>query len=195
MTKAEARQYFREQRKQLSDEAYQLANQKLYAQVKAFLTPLKPKNVHCFLPILKNKEVNTWPIIEWLHEQGICVLVSTSSLEDNSMQHFQLDQQVTFKENAWGVPEPQTNGLLAVSEQAIDIILVPLLAFDQQGHRVGYGKGYYDVFLSKCLPEVYKIGLSFFLPIPDITDVNHFDIKLTHAITPDKVWNFVVSKD
>ncbi|WPP47950.1 5-formyltetrahydrofolate cyclo-ligase [Catalinimonas niigatensis] len=194
MTKAEARKYFRERRKLLTHEAYQLANQMVYEQVTAFLAPLKPKSVHCYLPILKNKEVNTWPIVEWLNKQAIRVVVPRSSVNDNTMQHYQLVQGVKCDENAWGIPEPKTDSLIPVSEQTIDVVLVPLLAFDQQGHRVGYGKGYYDVFLSKCLPDTLKIGLSFFPPIPEITGVNHLDIRLTHAITPDRLWNFTDSR-
>ena len=193
MTKAEARKYFLERRKGLTEEAYQLANCKLFEQTTSFLASLKPQSVHCFLPILKNKEVNTWPIIAWLHQQHIKVVVPRSSLQDRSMLHFQLTQEVSCVENAWGIPEPQGEFLVTITEQELKVVLVPLLAFDQQGHRVGYGKGYYDAFLSKCLPETLRIGLSFFPPLPKITDVNSLDVRLTHAITPDQLWDFMDS--
>ncbi|MDF9800745.1 5-formyltetrahydrofolate cyclo-ligase [Catalinimonas alkaloidigena] len=193
MTKTEARTYFRRQRKQLSQDEYQLANQKLYEQAITFLGNVKPLAVHCFLPILKNKEVNTWPIIAWLHEHNIQVVVPKSSLEDNSMQHFQLSQEVECVENTWGIPEPQGQSLVLVAEREISVVLVPLLAFDQRGNRVGYGKGYYDAFLSKCLPETLKVGLSLFPPLTAISGLNPLDVKLSHAITPDKVWDFADS--
>ncbi len=190
MTKAAAREQFLAQRKQLTEEAYQLANQQLYNQVIAFLKERQPQNVHCFLPILKNKEVNTWPVIAWMQQQGIQVIVPKSNLQDNNMQHVELGQETNCLENAWGIPEPQGDALRVVAEKDIDIILVPLLTFDKQGHRVGYGKGYYDVFLAKCHSAALKVGLSIFPPISKITDVNHFDVHLTHAITPDTVWAF-----
>jgi 5-formyltetrahydrofolate cyclo-ligase len=177
----------------MSEDEYQLANQKLYEHTIAFLEKVKPESVHCFLPILKNKEVNTWPIIAWLHDHNIQVVVPRSSLEDNSMQHFQLKRDIKCVENAWGIPEPQGASLVTVAEQDISLVLLPLLAFDQQGHRVGYGKGYYDVFLSKCLPDTFKVGLSFFPPIQRITDVSPLDMRLSHAVTPDKVWTFMDS--
>ena len=42
----------------------------------------------------------------------------------------------------------------------IDVVFVPLLIFDKQGHRIGYGKGYYDRFLSKCKKDTIKVGLA-----------------------------------
>jgi 5-formyltetrahydrofolate cyclo-ligase len=51
------------------------------------------------------------------------------------------------------------------------VVFVPLLAFDKKGNRVGYGKGFYDAFLSKCKPETIKIGLSFFEAEETIDDV------------------------
>lgn len=57
-----------------------------------------------------------------------------------------------FKLNDFGIEEP--SGGTEVDEEDIDMVLVPLLAFDTQGNRVGYGKGYYDRFLKNCLKIV-----------------------------------------
>ena len=72
----------------------------------------------------------------------------------------------------------------------IDLVLVPLLAFDQEGYRVGYGKGYYDKFLSQCREDVIKIGLSFFEPVDAISDINQFDMSLNYCVTPQQVYDF-----
>ena len=78
-----------------------------------------------------------------------------------SMLHFLQDDEMYFEKNQYGIPEPI--GGVTVDEKDIDIVFIPLLAFDELGNRVGYGKGYYDRFLSKCRKDVLKIGLS--LPI------------------------------
>ena len=67
---------------------------------------------------------------------------------------------------------------------------MPLLAFDEKGNRVGYGKGFYDKFLAECKPEVLKIGLSFFESEKMISDVLNTDIQLDLCVTPTKVYNF-----
>ena len=72
----------------------------------------------------------------------------------------------------------------------IDAVIIPLLAFDEKGNRVGYGAGFYDRFLRNCKTNVTKIGLSFFPPEKEEIETNHFDIKLTHCITPEKIYIF-----
>ena len=72
----------------------------------------------------------------------------------------------------------------------IDVVFVPLLAYDKQGNRVGYGKGFYDKFLSECKSNVVKIGLSFFDPEEFIEDVFENDVKLNICITSLEVYNF-----
>lgn len=190
MTKAEARKHFREQRRLLSKEAYQLANQQIYKHLMPWLKELKPLTVHCFLPIHKNREVNTWPLIGELQSENIGVVVSRTNVKQNSMEHFILKEGTACPENVWGIPEPEGESLVRVTEEEIALVLVPLLAFDLQGQRVGYGKGYYDLFLSKCLPNTLKVGLSLFEPIEKIKDIYPHDIGLTHAVSPNKLWDF-----
>jgi 5-formyltetrahydrofolate cyclo-ligase len=193
LTKAEARNHIRQQRKQLSDEAYQRINDQLQQRVLDFLAKTKPALVHCFLPILKNREVNTWPLIHWLQARQIRVAVPKSDRESNTMQHFLLAETTRCPENTWGIPEPEGDALVRIDEKAVDLVLLPLLAFDSRGTRVGYGKGYYDRFLAHCRPEAIKAGLSLFPPVADITDASPLDIPLDVAITPDKVWVFAES--
>jgi 5-formyltetrahydrofolate cyclo-ligase len=70
------------------------------------------------------------------------------------------------------------------------VVFVPLLAFDKQGNRVGYGKGFYDRFLANCKPETIKIGLSFFEVENEIADVFNNDIELDYCVTPNKIYTF-----
>lgn len=91
-------------------------------------------------------------------------------------------------ESSFGIREPRIAAIVPSIE--IDAVLVPLLAFDRHGHRVGYGGGFYDRFMAECRPDCQKIGLSFFDPIEQITDINENDIRLDLAITPNAVFNF-----
>ena len=65
-----------------------------------------------------------------------------------------------------------------------------LLAFDIEGHRVGYGKGYYDRFLKLTNNSTLKIGLSCFDPITKIQDIDDNDVKLDYCVTPKQVHKF-----
>jgi 5-formyltetrahydrofolate cyclo-ligase len=70
------------------------------------------------------------------------------------------------------------------------VVFVPLLAFDEVGNRVGYGKGFYDKFLGNCKKEVIKIGLSFYEAEPEIIDIYTNDIRLNYCITPQNIYKF-----
>ena len=104
------------------------------------------------------------------------------------MVHYHFDEGVELIQNDYGIDEPKEG--TEVSEEEIDVILVPLLAFDKRGYRVGFGKGYYDRFLPRCRSNVIKIGLSFFEPIDEINDISGFDIPLNFCITPQKNFEF-----
>lgn len=91
-----------------------------------------------------------------------------------------------LKENSYHIPEPQTTDIF---EGKIDMVLVPLLAFDQRGYRVGYGKGFYDRFLSGI--ETKKVGVSLFeVQNEVISDVHEDDIRLDLCITPKKIYKW-----
>uniref|UniRef100_UPI0027D33E87 5-formyltetrahydrofolate cyclo-ligase n=1 Tax=Escherichia coli TaxID=562 RepID=UPI0027D33E87 len=89
-----------------------------------------------------------------------------------------------YDTNTWGITEPRGEQILPAS--AIDLVFAPLLVFDQKGYRLGYGKGYYDRFLSNCT-DAAIIGFSYFEPIREIADTHEFDLPLTIGITPDKL--------
>ena len=93
-----------------------------------------------------------------------------------------------FVINKLGIREPIAD--VEFDKSLIEIIIVPLLVFDRKGHRVGYGGGYYDRFMSNAPKNVVKIGLSLFEPIDEISDINQNDIELNFVVTPSKTYSF-----
>lgn len=143
---------------------------------------------HIFLSIEDKNEVDTLPLITLLQGKDKNVVIP-KVIGPNSLENYLLTDNTTFKESDWGVPEPVDG--IEIPENKIDVAFVPLLAFDNAGNRVGYGKGFYDGFLKKCRKETLKIGLSFFEAEPEpITDVHTNDVKLDYCITPEKVYTF-----
>ena len=141
---------------------------------------------HIFLSISKNNEVDTQPLITIL--QGKDKNVVIPKISNERLVNYLLMDSTVITTNSWGLPEPQ-NGIV-VPEDMLDVVFVPLLAMDRKGHRVGYGGGYYDRFLQRCRPNVIKIGLSFFDPIPKIDDVSPTDVALDFCVTPKEIYEF-----
>ena len=140
---------------------------------------------HLFLTIEEQKEINTEYILQILAGKDKEIVISKCDFATLGMMHFLLTDNTKIKKNSYNVPEPVDG--LEVPDAKIDVVFVPLLACDKQGNRVGYGKGFYDNFLSKCKLETIKIGLSFFPPEEKIEDVSENDVKLDFCVTPEGV--------
>jgi 5-formyltetrahydrofolate cyclo-ligase len=144
---------------------------------------------HLFITIKEHMEVETEFILHVLAGKDKEIVVSKSNFDTIEMTNFLLTDATKFKKNDHNIFEP-TNGL-EVPNEKIDVVFIPLLAYDKKGNRVGYGKGFYDDFLSKCKKEVIKIGLSFFDPEEQIDDVSDSDVKLHYCITPTTMYSFL----
>jgi 5-formyltetrahydrofolate cyclo-ligase len=144
--------------------------------------------VHVFLPLQRRQELNTWLIIRCLWAEWPATRVVVPVVEaDGTLTHRLLTAATPLQESAWGIPEPIDSPVISPAE--IDAVLLPLLAFDEQGQRVGYGKGFYDRFLLEC-PQARRIGLSLEPPVPRIEDVWPGDVLLHACVTPERVWHF-----
>jgi len=145
---------------------------------------------HLFLPIANKKEIDTSVILSILQGKDKHVIVP-KVISGQNLKHYLLTDNTTFTLSKWGVPEPKEG--ITISPQKIDVVFVPLLAFDKEGNRVGYGKGYYDTFLSACRKDVIKVGVSFFEAEEKITDIHSSDIALDFCVTPKTVYSFGTS--
>ena len=150
---------------------------------------------HLFLPIEEQKEVNTEFILHLLSGKDKEICISKSDFESRKMMHYLLKDNTKIKKNIYNIPEPinDPDASGEVPTNKIEVVFVPLLAFDKTGNRVGYGKGFYDKFLSECNPNTIKIGLSFFEPEELISDIFEGDVKLNYCVTPKSVFDFNIS--
>jgi 5-formyltetrahydrofolate cyclo-ligase len=186
MEKNTLRLKYKKLRENLSEESIeemslQIANQ-------ALKLPIWDKTYyHIFLPILAKKEVNTEYLLHILQGKDKSIIVSKADFDSGEMKHFLLQENTVLKTSEYGIPEPVSG--LEISPEIIEIIFVPLLAYDQNGHRIGYGKGFYDRFLKKCSPHAIFMGLSFFEAEPEIFSAVT-DIPLNFCITPKKIIDF-----
>lgn len=188
-TKNELRQDYRQLRKQLSGDEVNDLSHKITNQLAQWLEGYQGLTCfHLFFPIAKFNEVNTFYIQQLLEQQGKVLFTSQVNREENRLDTLQLPPDAAFFLDEWGIPVPQESVL--VSSVQIQVIFVPLLAYDKFGHRLGFGKGFYDLFLSSLAQPVIKVGLSFFSPEERLPFESH-DVPLDYCITPDRIWEFV----
>ncbi|MFE3869673.1 5-formyltetrahydrofolate cyclo-ligase [Flavobacterium sp. ZS1P70] len=191
MLKKELRQKYKALRKQLSEN--ELEEMSLAIANKLLKLPIWEKSYfHIFLPITEHQEVNTEFILHLLSGKDKEIIISKSDFDSKKMTHFLLTDNTKIKKNEYNIPEPVDGPEVSgeVPSHKIEVVFVPLLAFDKKGHRVGYGKGFYDKFLSECKPETIKIGLSFFEAEESIADVFEGDIQLDFCVTPNSIYSF-----
>lgn len=188
MTKEEARKAFLQKRLALSEGAYQHLNFQLYNQFFAQVDLSFIKCIHIFLPIESKKEPNTWPIIDRIQREFPHVRISIPKVVGDQLENIYFEGLHQLKKNKWGILEPE-QGVPTPTEK-IDMVIVPLLAVDNNGHRVGYGKGFYDRFLAECRIRCLRIGISLFDPVETIEDIDDNDITLTHCLTPSMLLKF-----
>jgi len=185
MIKAEARKYYRNLRKQFSRDEVINMSESIFNHIQKLQLD-NFKTFHIFLPIEKNNEIYTYPIIDWLFENNKHVILPLVIGDD--MINCKVEKGFKTALNSLHIPEPID--YTKVESSLIDIVFVPMFVADQKGNRVGYGGGYYDKFLSRCRPETKKIGLTYFRPIDTIVDVYEGDIALDYLITPEGIVSF-----
>ena len=168
--------------KEIEDKSLAIANQLIQMKIWDKLY------YHLFLTIAEQKEIDTEFILQVLAGKDKEIVISKCEFSTLGMIHYLLTDNTKIKKNSYNVPEPIDG--IEVPDAKIDVVFVPLLAYDKAGNRVGYGKGFYDNFLSKCKPETIKIGLSFFPPEEIINGISENDVKLDYCVTPEMVIQF-----
>ncbi|WMI69254.1 5-formyltetrahydrofolate cyclo-ligase [Mangrovimonas sp. YM274] len=187
MTKSELRSLYKSKRAALSeDEVDQLsidiANQLLRMDI------WNHSFYHLFLSIASKKEIQTDFILNILSGKDKNIVISKSDFKSGTMTNFLLTDNTVIKVNAYGIPEPEDG--IEIANDKLNVIFIPLLAFDEKGQRIGYGKGFYDRFLVNCNPSAIKIGLSFFEAESQFEDMHEADIPLDYCVTPKNIYTF-----
>lgn len=147
-------------------------------------------SVFTYAAIELKKEISTDLLLGYLEfrNPGLQIAYPVFDQKAGIMNAVWVTDHTFFEVNSLGISEPG-NGRQATPE-SFDLVLIPLLGFDESGYRVGYGKGVYDKYLRQVRPDATKIGLSYFEPVIKIEDTNEFDIPLNYCITPHRIYEF-----
>lgn len=188
MKKQELRILYKQKRNELSLHSIEKFNDLILIHFQKLSLP-RIECVHTYLSSFKLGEPETANIIKYLQFKNpfIKIIIPKVDIHSANLMHYHYTEEMELIKNQYGIHEPKDG--LQVSESEIDLVLIPLLAFDERGYRVGFGKGYYDKFLSRCRKDVLKVGLSFFDPVGKIEDITGYDIPLDFCVTPKE--NFI----
>lgn len=127
-----------------------------------------------------DNEVNTHEIIKDTLNKKI---IGVPIIKNNKVNFVILKDFLDTEANKFGILEPRIKKRINIEN--VDIIIVPGIVFDKRGHRIGYGNGYYDVFLEKT--KALKIGLCYdFCLLDNISNLKH-DMPVDIVITEEKI--------
>ena len=185
MNKIEARKKYLDLRKKLDN--VQIISKSTSISNNLQYLPIWEHNFyHIYLPIKEKNEVDTMPIINILNNKKKKVLIPKSDFNNTTMKSFLLNDNTVLKKNNYGITEPINNEEFL---GRIDVIFIPLVAYDLIGNRVGYGKGFYDKFLRNQNNKILRVGLSFFNPEKRIK-IDEHDENLDFCVTPNRIFSF-----
>ncbi|WP_185849134.1 5-formyltetrahydrofolate cyclo-ligase [Blattabacterium cuenoti] len=190
MNKKKLREKYFHMRKSIPQKEISRMSYEIFFQLKKIFFIWKKTYYHIFLPIYEYKEIDTFIMINFLLKIGKCVTIPCSNFRELSMDNCLFHNNIILKKKKYGILEPIPIHKYTVSISLIDVIFIPLLIFDLKGYRVGYGKGFYDRFISSCEKKAIKIGLSFFPPIGEIKNIHKNDLSIDIGITPNHIFFF-----
>ena len=175
MDKKELRRTIRERKRAMTEEeiiARSEALGVLFAQSEAYKAA---KTIYGYLPY--NQEVRTVPMLEQALKDGKRVAVP--KVYGDEMKFLYLDDLTKVEKGYAGIPEPIADEPVADDETAL--VLMPGLAFDPQGHRIGYGGGFYDKFLA-AEPNHPTLALCYEFQMVEKLETEQFDIPVDEVI-------------
>lgn len=193
LSKQASRELFLNKRNTLSPADITRLSEGIAGNLQEFLT-LRPANwLHSFIGDSTRQEVDTVRIRELIQEELPNLRWVTPRMVPGTrlLEHYVWDDATFLITNRWGIQEPDPATAQRIMPDLLDIIFVPLLAYDCRGNRVGYGGGYYDRFLAECRPEALKVGLSFFDPLEQISGTEDWDVRLDYCITPGTIYGLM----
>ncbi|WFD10661.1 5-formyltetrahydrofolate cyclo-ligase [Tepidibacter hydrothermalis] len=146
----------------------------------------KAKTIMAYLDF--NNEVQTDTIINYLLSKNQKVVVPISIVDERKLLLSQLkDIETEVSIGTYGIREPKSEFIRPVNAKDIDIVIVPAVAYDTNGYRLGYGGGYYDRFLESLRDDCITIGIAFEIQIFDEVPKEDHDAQLDYIITEKRI--------
>ena len=149
------------------------------------------KNIFIYLGF--GSEINTIKYVEDFLNEGKKIIIPYTDMKNKVMYGIEINTLDGLKKNKFGILEP-TDGSEIFNKEDIDLIIMPGVAFDRSGNRVGYGGGYYDKFLSEINSDIPTIALAYDVQILEEVPSEQHDIKVGMVITEKETIKCLKSK-
>jgi 5-formyltetrahydrofolate cyclo-ligase len=141
--------------------------------------------IMCYLSF--GNEVDTKPIIDQCFKEGKTVLVPIIIKNEDGTSHIEasqlIDPESDLAPGTMGILEPQVSKIRIRDPRTIDLVIIPGLAFDKKGNRLGYGAGYYDHYLERLRDDCNQIALTFSFQLIDHIPTHKHDKQIKNIIT------------
>lgn len=172
-------------RSELSDTIYDKVCGQIEARVKNLEELQEAEIIHCYVSMDERREINTRPLINHFLNLGKTVVVPRM-LEKGRLAHHVISSADELTVNEWGVAEPNPTLHDEIKPDNLDAIIVPLSAADLDCQRLGYGKGFYDRFLSQV--KVPTIGLCYDEWLVESLPTDEYDVPLDVIVTEQQIY-------
>lgn len=187
MTKNELRTYYLSQRKSFTDKEIESKSNSINNLIINALDN-SIKSIHSFIPIPDSEEVNTWGLIHHCWQNNIRTATSITHFNPKRLENTWINDKTEYKRGLYNLPAPTE--VIPVDLSELDLVIVPLLCIDKQGNRIGYGQGFYDIFLSKLSPGTKKLGVSLFDVLDEKIEADPWDVPLEGVVTSKEIIYF-----
>ncbi len=180
MDKKEMRRYIRKQKALLSLEERTRESELVCRSVMATAQWQKAATVLLYWALKDETDVGL--LIDDLHGRGGTVLLPTCVGDDLVLREYEGRQKMVT--GAFDIAEPTGRIFEEAEYGKIDLAIVPGMAFDRQGGRMGRGRGYYDRLLKK-LPHCYKMGVCWSVQMMERVEMNDEDVRMESVVSPN----------
>jgi 5-formyltetrahydrofolate cyclo-ligase len=181
-SKKEIRERIKKKREKLSKEEVKERSSLIFSNLLIVPAFFRSEVVHLYISS-KNNEVDTHNIIRWLLKEKKRVVVPVVDVETKTMRHSEIFSLSELAVNPYGIYEPKLEQPVKTSE--LDCIIIPALAVDRKGNRVGFGGGFYDRFLQNV--QLPTIALAYEFQLLEELPVEEFDVKISAIVTENQI--------
>jgi len=185
LIKKELRKAHLAKRMAMTDEEVAFRSRQIFEKWRNRFSIRKIGFLHVFKTMHSKHEVETQDYFDLVHNRHpqVNIVVPVVDPVNKVLRHALVHEEVEMEKNRFGIPEPKVPVSFLYPVQ-IDMVIVPMLAFDDKGHRLGYGAGLYDRFLALTRPSCIKIGVCFEANhLKEFLPVEPHDVPLDFVIT------------